>query len=88
MSETKFFKDKRKKSANVEVKSEPRSREEIVKEYTEVQAKLGGAQYLKYVYERETEILGQQMLSLNQEADARQKLDAEAKAKETPDVKS
>jgi hypothetical protein len=83
---TKFFKGQ-KKAANVEAKpAEPRKMDEIKTEYAEVKSRLGDAQYLKFVYDRETELLSQRMLEINQEASKRQKLDTEEKAKETPEA--
>lgn len=78
-----FFKKKRQKQ--VQVAPEPRSLEDIKKEHSELQVKVANAQYLSFVYSKETESLNQRLLEVNQEAGVRQALDkkaSEAKAKQ------
>lgn len=78
-----FFKKKRQKQ--VQTAPEPRSLEDIKKEHSELQVKVANAQYLSFIYGRETESLNQRLLEVNQEAGIRQSLDkkaSEAKAKQ------
>lgn len=68
-----FFKKKRQKQV-----PEPRSMDEIQKEYKELLSKAGNAQYLVYVYSKELEQVNARLLSVNQEAGVRQELDRKA----------
>lgn len=63
--------------------AEPRAKEAISKEYSELIGKVGQVQYLVYVYTKETEQLNARLLELNQEANRRDILDAKDKTKET-----
>lgn len=74
---TKFFKN-RKRVAQKAV--EPRSIEEVTKEYTELCGKAGQAQYQVMVFTKELERLNERLLSVNQEAAARNELDRQEKA--------
>lgn len=58
----------------------PRAMDTINKEYSEALGKVGQTQYLVYVYTKELEQANSKLLSLNQEAAARQALDKQ----ETP----
>ena len=73
----KFMKNKKQ-----EIKPEPRQLEEITKEYNIIAARLGAVHYQGLVMQREAEELIKKMSSLNSEGADRNKLDAEAKAKE------
>lgn len=55
----------------------PRTIEEITKEYQQVSFEAGAAQYQEFVYGEQVKNLNQRLLSLNREADARKKLDAQ-----------
>lgn len=77
---SKFFKKFGKKASLKTQATEPRSTEEIQKAYGEELARAGQNQYLVHVYGRELEQANQRLLSLNQEAAARQELEAKAKA--------
>lgn len=74
-----------KKSSKVSLKpKQPRSIEAITKEAGDVQYRLGGSQYLVYVYTQEVETISKRLLELNKEAAARQQLDAQKAASEAP----
>ena len=60
----------------------PRAIEDIQKEYAQLCAKVGQTAYQIFVLQRDLDEANEQLLTLNQEGAARQKLDAEAKAKE------
>lgn len=66
------------------VQPEPRTLVEITKEYDDMVAKVGKAQYQAYVFTKEAEFYNQRLLQLNQEANERNKLDA--KKTETKEV--
>ena len=72
---SKYFKSK-KLPSNVPA-TPPREMTEIHKEYAELKVKLADAQYLVYVYGLEVDQISRRMLEVNQEANARQTLDAE-----------
>lgn len=57
----------------------PRSLEDIKKAYADAKTKLADANYLVFVYERESEAALKEMLSLNEEAAARNELDKKVK---------
>lgn len=77
------------KRAKKQAEAQPRSMDEINKEYSELIGKVGQAQYKAYVYQRATEELNRRLELVNTEADARGKLDAEAKKQsETVEVKN
>ncbi len=81
-----FFKGKGKKPADKSMTpSEPRPIADIQKEYQQVALNAGAAQYQAFVHGEEVKNLNKRLLSLNQEAGARQALDkqkaAEAKGK-------
>jgi hypothetical protein len=76
----KYIKNKGKKEAKVTL--QPRSFEEIQAAYGQLCAQAGAAQYQVYVHSEELKRLNESLVSVNQEAAARQRLDAEAKAKE------
>lgn len=69
-------------------KKSARSMEEIGKEYARLKSQVADAQYQVFVYAKEVKRLNLEMEKLNVEANDRQKLDAEAKAKETPKVEA
>lgn len=75
----KFFNNKKK-----QVKPKPRSMDELLKANAELKARAGEVQYLVYVYTKELEQVNSALLSLNQEAAERKKLDEESKPKEEP----
>lgn len=67
------------KSSKVKIKKQaPRPVEEINREFSDLIGKLGNANYLIYVYQKEAEALNKQILSLNQEAAERKNLDTQA----------
>lgn len=61
----------------------PRAKAEIGKEYSETIGKAGQTEYLVYVYSQELEQLNKKLLSLNQEAAARDVLDKEEAKKQS-----
>lgn len=71
-----FFKNKQRKSLP---KSEPRSKEDIKKEYDQTAYRAGNVQYAVYAYSKELEGINQKLQDLSVEANARDVLD---KAKE------
>lgn len=64
----------------------PRSMDDIQKAYSEALSRAAQAQYLVFVHSRDLEQINEQLLSINQEAAARQKLDKESQPKEDKDV--
>lgn len=76
----------RKKVSMKEAASAPRTMEEINKEYSETVGKVGQTQYLVYVYTKELEQANSRLLSLNQEASARQVLDKNSAQTETEET--
>ncbi len=72
----KFFKGKGQKASKAPAASEPRAMAEIQKEYQQVALNAGQAQYQAFVHGEEAKNLNKRLLSLNQEAGARQALDA------------
>ncbi len=78
------------KKAKKEAAAMPRSLDEIQKEYAEVSTRAGQAQYQAYVMQKDLEELNRRLLTLNQEAHERNRLDNEAKleAKPKPEVKA
>jgi len=58
---------------------EPRTLEDIRKDYSELSARAANAQYLVFIHSKELEQLNGQLMHLNQEAAARQKLDTPQK---------
>lgn len=74
---SRFFKSKQKASLPPPP-AEPRSADEITREYSEAVAEAGKAEYLKFVQEQELERLNRRLLALNQEFAARRNLDAKA----------
>lgn len=64
----------------------PRALDEVRKEYTQLAFDLGQAQYQVLIYTQATKTLSERMKLVNQEAEARNKLDAEAKAAEVKPV--
>lgn len=77
----KFFNNKKQIKPQ---KPKPRSMEELLKENAELKAKAGEVQYLVFVYTKELEQINSALLSLNQEAAERKRLDEESKPKEEP----
>lgn len=69
---TKFFKNRQAKKA---LPQEPRTMEEINKEYAKVSADASQAQYQVFIYTQHLAQLNQRMQSLNQEHTARQALE-------------
>lgn len=63
-------------------KTKPRPMAEIGQEYAKLKGAVADAQYQAFVYEKEQKRLNLEMEKLNVEANDRQKLDAEAKAKQ------
>jgi len=61
----------------------PRAMEEIQAEYNRLSGQAGQNQYQAYVLGKDLERINQRLVEVNQEAAFRNKLDAEAKAKET-----
>lgn len=55
----------------------PRQLDEIQREYSDISAKAGNAQYLTYIYQNDLQYYNQRMRELNHEADLRKKLNAE-----------
>lgn len=78
----KKMKPKKNKLQHIKQVPNPRSIEEIKKEYNELLAKSGNAQYLVYVYSQELENLNRRLVEVNNEAGIRQKLDAQEVKKE------
>lgn len=76
---SKYF--KRKKGKEIQQQA-PRSLDDIKKAYNEVSARAANAQYLVYIHNKELDQLNEQLMYLNQEAGARQQLDAKATAAE------
>ena len=60
---------------------EPRATEVLQREYQDICTRVGQLQYQNFVNTREIEKMNEDLLSINHEAAARQKLDAEAKEK-------
>lgn len=60
----------------------PRAIEEITKEYTDVAGRLGQSEYQAFVFTKETSLLKDRMLALNNEAARRNAIDQQAKAAE------
>ncbi len=60
----------------------PRTMEEIQKEHSQASYEAGLAQYQVYVHTKDLEQKNAKLLSLNQEANARNKLDKESAPKE------
>lgn len=71
-----FFKNSSKKKVKAPA---PRSLDEITKDYTEQTYKAGQAQYAVFVHTKDLDQINQRLLSLNQEAAARNTLDAKDK---------
>lgn len=78
---------KRKKQANV---PEPRELVDIRAEYNELSARAANAQYLVFVHSKDLEQTNHRLIEVNQEAAARQALDAknQPKPEASSDVKS
>jgi hypothetical protein len=70
---------KRKKQAQA---PEPRSMDEINKEYSELTVKAAKAQYLVYVHTLDLEHINKRQLYVNQEAQARMEIDKNAVQKQ------
>jgi len=86
---TKFFKSRNKPKAIPQ--PTPRSMEEIEKEYNELRARAGDAEYQAFIYNKALAELNNRMLQVNQEGAARKELDAKnnvEKAVEVAHVKS
>lgn len=81
---SKYF--KRKKGKEIQQQA-PRSLEDIKKAYNEVSARAANAQYLVYIHNKELEQINEQLMFLNQEAGARQQLDAASAQPESTDAK-
>ena len=79
----KFFKGHGKKAKSVKA-PEPRALEELQKEYQSLSAQAANAQYLVFVHSKQLDQINQRLLEVNQEADARNKLDADKPKEETP----
>lgn len=71
---------KKKKKEKYPTDSAPRSVAELTKAYTEEAARAGQAQYQIFVHTEELRQINDRLVKLNQEANLRQKLDAQAKA--------
>lgn len=82
---SKFFKSK---SKVILPTVEPRSLEEITKAYSELCCRVGQAQYQVHVHQEDVKRLNEQLVQINNEAAARQKLDKEAKEKEVQNEQS
>jgi hypothetical protein len=80
---SKFFKGL-KKAQLPKANPTPRLMEEIQKEHSQASYEAGVAQYQVYVHSKDLEQKNQRLLSLNQEAAARQKIDQENFAKTAP----
>lgn len=74
---------KEKFSLKPKEKPQPRDKTTITKEYTDLLGKVANAQYLVYVYSKETDQLNTRLLELNQEANQRDILDKVAKEAES-----
>lgn len=74
MSRKSWFKGLRNKTKEVPA---PRDLATITKEYTDIAQKAGQASYQYFVFSKHLEQLNNQLLTLNQEADLRNKLNAE-----------
>jgi len=82
----KFFKNKTKKVIPAQAPKEPRQLEEIRKEYNEVLNKAGQSNYQSFVYSEEAKIYNARLLELNQEANARTSIDAQAAANQVKET--
>lgn len=74
----KFFKNKSKKKVEAPV---PRDLAAIQAEYNELTSKAGQLQYVMHIQEKDLAQVNAKLEYINHEANARNKLDAEAKAK-------
>lgn len=79
----KFFKNKSKKKVEAPV---PRDLATIQAEYNELCNRAGQLQYVINVQNKDLDQVNARLESVNHEANARNKLDSEAKAKEEPKV--
>ena len=75
---SKFFKGLKKKAPAAPV---PRSLEDITKDYNMLKGQAGEVQYQLYALKQNLEAINQQLLRLNHEGAARQKLNQEEAAK-------
>jgi len=74
-----FFKKKAQKLA--QQPEVPRAMDEIKKDYQELSAQVANAQYTAFIKAKEVEQLNLRLLSLNQEASERTKLDSQEVSK-------
>lgn len=82
---TKFFKNNSKK-AITEQAAEPRDMKVIEQEYSIAIQKAGQLQYQIEIYKRELDMHNERLMSLNNEAAERSKLDNAAKEQETKEA--
>lgn len=82
----KFFKNKKQITTKPK---DPRAKEEIEREYSELKSRAGETQYLAMVYEKTLANINARMLEINYEAEARKKLDNQINTSEgTSNVKA
>lgn len=76
---SKFFKGRGKKATEAIAETAPREMSAIIAEYTQLKGQAGEVQYQVYALNKNLEQINYQLLTLNNEGAARQKLDGAAK---------